>query len=69
MEEFEAQAPVVKDDWRSATMLAPLEVQKMLALKALGWDFKRTDRPSRLRIARRPTPSRRQTLSAAAARS
>ncbi len=44
MEEFKAQAPVVKDDWRSATMLAPLEVQKMLALKALGWGSKRISR-------------------------
>jgi transposase len=44
MEEIKAQAPVVKDNWRSATMLAPVEVQKMLALKALGWGSKRISR-------------------------
>lgn len=44
MEEVMAQAPVVMDDWGSATMLAPLEVQKMLALKALGWGSKRISR-------------------------
>src|SRR3990167_9995181 len=44
MEEVKAQAPVVKDDWRSAAVWAPLEVQKMLALRALGWGSKRISR-------------------------
>ena len=41
MEEVIAQAPEVEAGWRSETMLAPQEVQRMLALQALGWGAKR----------------------------
>jgi DNA-directed RNA polymerase specialized sigma24 family protein len=41
---FRAQAPVVKDSCRTATSLAPLAVQKMLALKAPGWGSQRISR-------------------------
>jgi len=41
MEEVIAQAPEVKAGWGSETMLAPQEVQGMLALRALGWGAKR----------------------------
>ncbi len=41
MEEVIAQAPEVKAGWGSETMLAPQEVQRMPALRALGWGAKR----------------------------
>jgi transposase len=41
MEEVIAQAPEVKAGWGSETMLAPQEVQRMSALRALGWGAKR----------------------------
>jgi transposase len=41
MEEVFAQAREVKADRGSETMLAPQEVQRMLALRALGWGAKR----------------------------
>ena len=41
MEEVIAQAPEVKAGRGSETMLAPQEVQRMLALRALGWGAKR----------------------------
>jgi hypothetical protein len=37
MDEVSGQAPPVGFRWGSETMLAPQEVQKMLALSALGW--------------------------------
>jgi len=41
MEEVIAQAPGVEAGLGSETMLAPQEVQRMLALRALGWGAKR----------------------------
>ena len=41
MEEVFAQAPGVEAGLGSETMLAPQEVQRMLALRALGWGAKR----------------------------
>ena len=41
MEEVIAQAPEVKAGLGGETMLAPQEVQRMLALRALGWGAKR----------------------------
>ena len=38
------QAPQVAAGRRSETMLAPQEVQRMLALQALGWGAKRISR-------------------------
>ena len=38
------QAPQVVTGWGSETMLAPQEVQRMLALSALGWGAKRISR-------------------------
>src|SRR5215813_7237599 len=35
------QAPAVEEDQGSEKMLAPQEVQKMVALKALGWGARR----------------------------
>ena len=40
------QAPQVAAGRGSETMLAPLEVQRMLALQALGWGSKRCPRRS-----------------------
>jgi transposase len=44
MEEVVGQALAVEDGRRSETMLAPQEVQRMLALQALGWGSKRISR-------------------------
>lgn len=44
MEEVLFQAPQVATGLGSETMVAPQEVQKMLALSALGWGAKRISR-------------------------